>query len=204
LSEKVWVCPTDLIKKSFGNLKSFNEIKFVDLKQIFENSYFKNREDVENDETLRQLIPYVVFQKETGEILVVKRTKNQSEKRLHDKISVGIGGHINPVDEEEDSAEMTFFNGLNREINEELIINKLNKLEYIGIIYDSSNPVSRVHMGILFLAKVNDAEINEKENFESDWMLPSEIVKLDTTKMEDWTKVSLKALEVPIVGKNEN
>lgn len=201
MSEKVWVCPTELIEKNFGNLKSFNEIKFVDLNKIFENSYFKNREEVENDETLRQLIPYVVFQKETGEILVVKRTKNQSEKRLHDKISVGIGGHINLVDKEKDSSEMTFFNGLNREINEELIINKLNKLEYIGIIYDNSNPVSRVHMGILFLAKVNDAEINEKENFQSNWMLPSEITKLDTTKMEDWTKVSLKALDVPIVEK---
>jgi predicted NUDIX family phosphoesterase len=56
-------------------------------------------------------------------------------------------------------------------------------------------------MGILFLAKVNDAEINEKENFQSNWMLPSEITKLDTTKMEDWTKVSLKALDVPIVEK---
>ncbi len=201
MSEKVWVCPTELIENNFGNLKNFNNIPFVELNKVFENSYFKNRVEVENDESLRQLIPYVVFQKETGEILVVKRTKKQSEKRLHDKISVGIGGHINPIDKEEDSPEMTFFNGLNREINEELIVHKLNKLEYIGIIYDNSNPVSRVHMGILFLAKVTDADINEEENFESEWMLPSEIVKQDISKMETWTVVSLKSLEVPIVEK---
>ncbi|MGM0641154.1 MAG: NUDIX domain-containing protein [Thermotogota bacterium] len=199
MSEKVWVCPTELIENNFGNLKEFNNIPFVELNKIFENSYFKKREEVENDESLRQIIPYVVFQKETGEILVVKRTKKQSEKRLHDKISVGIGGHINPIDKEVESSEMTFFNGLNREINEELIVHKLNKLEYIGIIYDNSNSVSRVHMGILFLAKVNDAEINEKENFENEWLLPSEIIKQNISKMETWSIVSLKALEVPIV-----
>lgn len=199
MSEKVWVCPTKIIEENYGDLKPFNDIKFVKLNKIFDNSFFKLRNEVENDETLRQLIPYVVFQKETGEILVVKRTKKQSEKRLHDKISVGIGGHINPRDDESKSPEMIFFNGLNREINEELKVDKLNKLEYVGLIYDNSNAVSRVHMGVLFLAKVDNAEINEEENFESEWVLPAEFIKQDVSKMEYWSVISLKALDIPLI-----
>ncbi len=59
---------------------------------------WKDRSRVEMDPSYKQIIPYIVIQ--TRDILktAIYRRKG-SEKRLHDLWSMGLGGHINPVDD---------------------------------------------------------------------------------------------------------
>ncbi|MDO7977385.1 NUDIX domain-containing protein [Oceanotoga teriensis] len=195
--EKVWSIKNDIIKETLKDIKPFNKILFKNLNIIFKNSVFLDRDKAENDENFKQIIPYVIFKNTNDQILITKRTKNQSEKRLHEKISAGIGGHINLNDYSE-NPEMTFFNGLNREINEELKIKDLEELKYLGLIYDDSNEVSRVHIGILFTAQVKNAEIKEVENFEANWLKKEEIENLKEENFETWTKISLNQLNINI------
>src|SRR5450432_1186674 len=58
---------------------------------------FRPRSEVETDPSWLQLIPYVVLQHH-GRIFHYTRGKSGGEQRLHAKRSIGIGGHINPVD----------------------------------------------------------------------------------------------------------
>ena len=82
------------------------------VKRIYENGYFIDRPEAENNPNLKQIIPYLlVSAKATAEsreglvvsganlndkIFVLHRQTKQTEKRLHDKYSIGVGGHINP------------------------------------------------------------------------------------------------------------
>ena len=62
-----------------------------------ENHFFMDRGTAEEDPSHKQLIPYCVFR--CGDkILHYTRGKAGGESRLHAKISVGVGGHINPID----------------------------------------------------------------------------------------------------------
>ncbi len=85
-------------EKISSNNDNFFKIKFSDFVEILESGNFYERNALENDYNYKQIIPYVVFRNFQDEILVLKRTQNQGEKRLHNKISIGIGGHINKGD----------------------------------------------------------------------------------------------------------
>lgn len=193
MKEKVWVVDNDVLQ----DIEFYNGFTIVEqniLEKIFNNAYFIDRDLAETDESKKQIIPYVVIKNENNEILVVQRTKKQTEKRLHNLYSVGIGGHINPIDENKNK-ELTFYNGLNRELNEELYIDKLKSLEYVGLILDDSTEVSRVHLGILFIGYVTYADIREKENFNEIWLNEKDFQDFDGN-FEGWSKIALRALEV--------
>ncbi|KAF2955776.1 NUDIX domain-containing protein [Marinitoga sp. 38H-ov] len=193
MKEKVWVVDNEILKDiSFYN--GFTIVEQNSLEKIFNNAYFIDRDIAEIDESKKQIIPYVIIKNEKNQILVVQRTKKQTEKRLHNLYSVGIGGHINPIDKN-NIPEITFYNGLNRELNEELYINNLKSLEYVGLILDDTTEVSRVHLGILFIAYVTSADIKEKENFNELWLNDSEFENFNGN-FEGWSKIALRALEV--------
>src|SRR4030042_1667445 len=61
----------------------------------FEASFFAIREAAEKDPILKQIIPYGVIRSMEGKVLTYRRTKSSGEGRLHNKASIGIGGHIN-------------------------------------------------------------------------------------------------------------
>lgn len=64
------------------------------------------------------------------------------EARLHDKGSIGIGGHINPVDRQSGHDDVsTYLAGVEREIREELVIDGGCTQRVLGVINDDSNEV---------------------------------------------------------------
>jgi predicted NUDIX family phosphoesterase len=80
------------------------------------NNFFLPRPAAELDPTHKQIIPYAIFHHQ-GKYLVYTRGGKSGEKRLVSKQSIGIGGHINPHDERENTlAETTYLNGVEREI----------------------------------------------------------------------------------------
>lgn len=58
---------------------------------------FRRRGDVEDDPSFKQLIPYCVIV-QADRVLVYERGSSGGEDKLHTKLSLGIGGHINPQD----------------------------------------------------------------------------------------------------------
>ncbi len=162
--------------------------KIIDL--VDSSSLFMKRELAEYDESYRQLIPYVVFKSE-GQYLLLRRTASQSEKRLHNKYSLGVGGHVNQLDGAVPCWK-TFEQGLWREINEEVDADILD-IEYLGIINDLSSEVSRVHLGVLYIAEIEFRKLNEPDLFEMKWVPIEELVAY-AELMEGWSLLALNKI----------
>ncbi|MEN3042552.1 MAG: DNA mismatch repair protein MutT [Fervidobacterium sp.] len=155
---------------------------------VLKNGFFIERAVAEYDESIRQVIPYIVL-KENNDYIFFKRTSNQTEKRLHNMITLGVGGHLN-IEDSEDPVEC-FEKGLWRELKEEVNV-EVNSLEYIGLINELENPVSRVHVGVLYIAHVKYYGLAEPENFLE---IRSNKLLDYLGEMEGWAKVVALYLE---------
>lgn len=166
------------------------------LARMREKAFFIERREAEGDPRLKQLIPYcLVCRPDQGELLLMERLPAQGEARLHGKLSIGVGGHINPPDEEEEEDIITA--GLRRELAEEVILEGEERVQLLGLINDDSNPVGAVHFGLVFglvLAPGGSAEIREKEAIKGGFLPLEEILTLcqNTTKFETWSAAILE------------
>jgi predicted NUDIX family phosphoesterase len=76
----------------------------------------------------------------------MERTAAGGDSRLHRKASIGVGGHLNPVDHGQDP----LMAGLAREWAEEVEAAWQPAFELVGLLNDDSNPVGAVHLGVVF------------------------------------------------------
>ena len=128
------------------------------------NHFFMDRAEAEEDPSFKQLIPYCVFRH--GErILHYTRGKSGGESRLHAKISVGVGGHINPVDADSGrTGPEVYHAAVARELEEELELPGGQSQRIIGLLNDDSNPVGRVHLGIVHLIDLESDAVASRED----------------------------------------
>ncbi|MBL9115299.1 MAG: NUDIX domain-containing protein [Verrucomicrobiaceae bacterium] len=158
-----------------------------------ENNFFMDRPAAEEDPSHKQLIPYSLFH-HSGRLLCYTRGGKGGEKRLHAKKSVGIGGHINPVDQTQAHlGEQTYNNGVEREITEELRITGSYKQKVIGLINDDSNDVGRVHLGVVhwFDLESDDVASNEDAIQDLQFVPINELVtRID--ELETWSAFCVK------------
>ena len=154
---------------------------------ILEKHAFMPRDEAEHDYEHKQVIPYVVI-RERDNYLLLKRTAKQSEKRLHNKYSLGIGGHINPDPVRQECNVIT--NGLYRELGEEVHIDKPGPLSFIGVINDESNSVSRVHLGLLYVIDVLSPQyrVLETDKMTAQWVSAGEL-KEYYDALETWSQI---------------
>ena len=159
-------------------------------------NFFMERPAAEQDPTHKQIIPYSLFNHE-GRYLCYTRGGASGEKRLVAKRSVGIGGHINPVDEGCDGlGETLYFNGVEREINEELVLSGHHTQRVIGLINDDSNEVGSVHLGVVHVFDLeNDAvQSNEAAIQELTFHSLDELVARKDD-LESWSRICIEHLD---------
>jgi len=65
------------------------------LQKIEREGFFIERPRAEEDPTYRQIIPYALV-RYRGRYLLMRRTQGGGEARLHNRYTLGVGGHINP------------------------------------------------------------------------------------------------------------
>lgn len=132
------------------------------------NHFFMDRAAAEEDPSHKQLIPYCVFRC-GDQVLHYTRGKSGGESRLHAKISVGVGGHINPVDTGEGRVgPEAYFAAVSRELEEELEKLGPRTSRIIALLNDDTNPVGQVHLGIVHLVDLEDADVTAREDALSD------------------------------------
>ncbi len=155
---------------------------------------FIARELAEESPEYKQLIAYALFRHE-GRILAYARTKKGGESRLHDKLSVGIGGHINPVDGIAESLS-TYLTGVEREIREEVNFDGNCQQRIIALINDDSNEVGRVHLGVVHLFDLASPEVLPNEAALADMAFYSlEELRGDLyPRLESWSQICVDAL----------
>ncbi|MCS7175090.1 NUDIX domain-containing protein [Pseudothermotoga sp.] len=188
--ERVLVVPTKVIENLVDNESGIFPIDLELLRDSIERfGFFIDRNVAEFDEANRQVIPYVLMNQE-GRFLLLRRTNKQQEKRLHGRLSIGVGGHITLQDG--DTPWKAFLNGMEREIHEEVDA-KIRKMVYLGLLNDLSSPVSRVHVGIVYLAEVEFRSLNEPDMFEW-WFKSLEEITQWEEELEGWSKLTLDFL----------
>ncbi|WP_036223148.1 hypothetical protein [Mesoaciditoga lauensis] len=180
----------DALLKGYGFIK----IPLEEIKDLVEKrGFFVRRGKAEQDESLRQLIPYVVIKNKDGLYLMVRRLKAQTESRLHGFYSLGIGGHINDTDEGE-SPWLKFLSGMEREVNEEVDIETYDWPKYVGTIRENTTDVNKVHLGIVFTITTNIKGIKEKEKFTWELINSYDIMKR-YEELESWSRLAFEAVE---------
>src|SRR5438105_4270441 len=151
-------------------------------------SEYRPRADVEDDPALQQIIPYcVVHHPHDDTYLITRRLRRSSEKRLHHLYSLGIGGHVNPGDGE---AGDPVIGGLRREWAEEISCGSPATARLVAAINDDSSPVSRVHLGLVFLVEpaLGVVDVRETDKLEGESMALG-AMRNRYLSMESWSQL---------------
>ncbi|MCU0863277.1 MAG: hypothetical protein MUC36_05775 [Planctomycetes bacterium] len=123
---------------------------------------FVDRPTAERTPAWKQWIPYCVLRcggpdwpslpAAARGVFVVQRTSGQSEARLHGAWSIGLGGHIEPLDRRTGPGAAFFAAALHRELTEELDLGgiELPAPRLLGLINDDSTEVGQVHAGLAY------------------------------------------------------
>jgi predicted NUDIX family phosphoesterase len=157
-------------------------------------SEFIPRSHAEYNPLYKQLILYVVV-RHANSIYVMRRLSGSGEARLVGNASIGVGGHINPIDN--DSGNDVIKKGLYREIEEEIKIDTAKSfIVFKGFLYDPSNAVGLDHFGLVFhlITKDSSVSTNEPDKLSGEFIDFEGIKKL-VPEMENWSKIIINGLD---------
>ena len=100
---------------------------------VAREGFFMRRGDAEEDPTHKQVIPYLVL-RDGERWFLMRRTRAGGDARLHDRWSIGVGGHLNPGD-------VDVHGGLRREWGEELVADFEPVYAPVGLLNDDTTAV---------------------------------------------------------------
>lgn len=195
--EQVLCIPRKCLPENWVSRRSVVPMSLADfVRQCTRSGFsFTDRPQAEQDPAQKQVIPYILLQTGDREMTAVYSRKG-SEKRLHDLWSAGIGGHINPADQ---NAQTDFkgilLAGMERELDEELIARpQADQTEFLGVISEESSPVSAVHLGAVFRIETRTPEAYEPgpELHRFQWMKTHDLGSLP---LELWSELALELSE---------
>jgi len=159
---------------------------------------FIPRSQAEEDPSYKQIIPYIIMT-HNGNCLSYVRGKRAGEGRLVGHGSIGIGGHINPVDDMplfcSDFRE-AYLGAVQREAEEEVFIETTYEDQIVALINDDSNDVGKVHLGIVHCWHLDSPQIRKKEQMitKMEFLNNSELLNIRDT-LETWSSLCLDNLE---------
>ena len=159
---------------------------------------FMLRSEAENNPSFKQLIPYVIMSYK-GKYLNYVRGKKAGETRLIAKRSIGIGGHINPIDNmplfNVDFYE-TYLAAVAREVEEEVSVETTHTDSIVALLNDESNEVGSVHLGIVHFWSLDEPKVEKREQMitQMSFMTIEELQQVRET-LETWSQKCLDGLE---------
>ncbi len=148
------------------------------------------RAHAEQDPSHKQLIPYVVV-RDADQVFLMERTDAGADPRLHRRATIGVGGHLNPVDDGVDPLG----SGLRREWREELDADWEPEFAPIGFLNDDRNSVGAVHLGVVFEVQAGGRRIDVRERDKlSGRMASIGEVRGAWDRLETWSQLVAEAL----------
>ncbi|RYD34537.1 MAG: hypothetical protein EOP86_10735 [Verrucomicrobiaceae bacterium] len=201
-NERVLVIPRAL----FDSLGAFEGLttevdRYLDTILDPASNSFLARDLAEDDPSFKQIIAYAIFHCR-GRFLHYVRGGKSGEQRLASKGSIGIGGHIDAQDAGQDSlGRTTYVNGVDREINEELLLNTPYRQKLVALINDDSNEVGRVHLGVVHLFDLDSEDVQANEApITALEFLDFESLTARRDQLETWSQICLDRLPELIGG----
>ncbi|WP_414042804.1 NUDIX domain-containing protein [Macrococcus animalis] len=181
-------------KNHFNGFISIEDQKALEIYETLSKYEVKRRGDMEEDASYKQLISYCILENENDEILVYERLTGGGEARLHGLSSIGIGGHMNQLDNTQ--IEDVLLENAARELEEEVGVKDVNPQSFnlIGFINDDDNEVGRVHIGLVFKLRVKQDEVfvNETDTLKIEWK-PENTLMQDAA-YESWSRIIIESI----------
>ena len=149
---------------------------------------FADRATMEVDPSFKQIIPYLVL-RDADRWFLMRRTRAGVDARLHDRWSIGVGGHLNPGD-----ADVA--GGLRREWDEEIEAAFVPEFLPVGLLNDDTTDVGAVHLGIVFLADAagRPVDVRERDKLSGAFASSAEVMAVSDS-LETWSRLVFEALE---------
>ena len=194
--ELVLVVPTAAVVAALGGgtawlgIRSAGEADLGEL--IRREGSFRPRAAMEVDPAWKQVIPYPVL-RDGDAWYLMRRTKAGGDARLHDRYSIGVGGHVNPEDGGLDGDLTT---ALRREWHEELVVDFVPRFRFVGLLNDDTTAVGQVHLGLVFEgdAAGRPVAIRETDKLSGGFASAAEVAAV-SDRLETWSRIAFEFLE---------
>jgi predicted NUDIX family phosphoesterase len=170
MTEQVLCIPTKSLKlEMYKPLRIMNEEQLAAWLKLHKKDFtILKRDIVEKDPNFKHLINYIFLYKrstldlsgssvkDNTNYFVYERTKKGNEERLHNNLSIGVGGHIGQITKSDILQSIKEY--LRQELLSEIEINQSHSYTYqraldarfYGLLNDNSNDVGRVHLGLVW------------------------------------------------------
>ncbi|MFO0891538.1 MAG: phosphoesterase [Isosphaeraceae bacterium] len=157
---------------------------------------YRPRSEVEDDPSLKQIIPYVVLRCRDA-VFCYRRGKSQGEARLHRLRSLGVGGHVAESDAEGRRGFDAYAMAMRRELEEEVEVSSPGSLRLVGLINDDSTPVGSVHLGVVHLYELERPGVSPREEglAEPEFVPIADLPRI-RGDFETWSQICLDAFLV--------
>lgn len=186
--EQVLVVPRPIVVPEPGwlGIRSADRIAFEDV--VAGHGEFRSRAAMEVDASFKQIIPYLVL-RDGPRFFLMRRTKAGADARLHERFSIGIGGHLNPGDRD-------LGGGLEREWDEEIAAGFRPEFRFVGLLNDDTTDVGAVHLGAVYVADAGGRSVGIRETTKltGSFVSASE-VRSNADRMETWSAIVFDHLE---------
>ncbi len=183
-----------------------------------------SRSICETDNTMLQVIPYVVLiDEDTEKVFMYQRGQAGGEDKLKSKWSIGLGGHIDEMPAEDESILDLIAREACRELKEEVGITLASdesevyqstfinggKPATIYLPY-SDNTADHVHLGVLIIQNVDKSSLGKHEEGvieKGTWVSPSELINIATSKdetrvLEYWSQIATIEVVNEVISKD--
>jgi len=149
---------------------------------------FAPRPEMEVSRAWKQVIPYLVL-RDRDRYFLMQRTRAGGDVRLHDRWSIGVGGHLNPGDRD-------LLGGLRREWHEELVADFEPAFRLVGLLNDDTTDVGAVHLGAVYVAESDGrpVEVRETDKLRGAFASAAE-VRAVAPDLETWSRLAFDFLE---------
>jgi predicted NUDIX family phosphoesterase len=158
------------------------------LEALERDGRYEPRPAMEADPSFKQVIPYLVL-RDGERFFLMRRTRAGVDARLHDRYSIGVGGHLNPGDG-------GVLGGLRREWREELVAGFEPEFRLVGLLNDDTTDVGAVHLGAVYVADAagRPVEIRETDKLSGAFAGPDEVEAV-VDRMETWSRLCFEFLD---------
>ena len=157
------------------------------LAAIAEAATFRPRSALEVDPAWKQIVPYLVL-RDGPRVFLMQRTRAGGDARLHDRWSIGVGGHVEQGDGDH-------LGGLRREWEEEIEADFVPEWRFIGLLNDDATPVGAVHLGLVYEADAAGRPVAIRETHKLRGAFATlEEVEAHRDDLETWSAFALDAV----------
>jgi predicted NUDIX family phosphoesterase len=193
MQQKVLCISTEILfaKEKWNGLQKNELDHYYNL--LLKKSEFKVRQDLEEDENFKQIIPQVILK--NGDDYFLHRLVSGSEQRLTSLCPLPLGGHVEEFDylagQEKDILQVA----LEREVAEEADVQaNIVSRDFKGLIYiEDGNKVNHVHVGMLYVFEVDSRNVKmHEEGLETIGWVDAAYLREHVEELTYWSRVFVR------------